>query len=80
MDQTGQPHPDEICPGQTCSAFAAIQQQRPCAPETITYDLITPIGSVGFTVDDWLTGPVTLSTILDFLRYGLRPPERARGA
>ncbi|GFR93537.1 hypothetical protein ElyMa_002646000 [Elysia marginata] len=35
------------------------------------------LGSVGFTADDWLTGPVSPSAILDFLRFGLRPPVRA---
>ncbi|GFR86867.1 hypothetical protein ElyMa_004208800 [Elysia marginata] len=51
-----------------------------CAPTTITYDVITPKGSVGFTADDWLAGPVSPSAILDFLRYELLPPKRARGA
>ncbi|GFR78777.1 hypothetical protein ElyMa_002272300 [Elysia marginata] len=48
--------------------------------KTITYDVITPIGRVGFPVQHWLTGPIRLSAILDFLRYGLRPPKRARSA
>ncbi|GFR80462.1 hypothetical protein ElyMa_004047000 [Elysia marginata] len=43
-------------------------------------DVKTPIGNVGYTADDWLTGPVIPSAILDFPRYGLRPPERARNA
>ncbi|GFR97586.1 EF-hand domain-containing protein D1 [Elysia marginata] len=34
-------------------------------------------GSVSFTADDWLTGLFNPSAILDFLPYGLRPPERA---
>ncbi|GFS27387.1 hypothetical protein ElyMa_005264200 [Elysia marginata] len=47
---------------------------RSCAPTTRTYDVTAPTGSVGFTADDWLT------SILDFLRYGLRPSERPRSA
>ncbi|GFR71109.1 hypothetical protein ElyMa_000344500 [Elysia marginata] len=43
----------------------------------MTYDVITPIGNVGFTVDDLLTGPIRPSATLDFLRFGLRPPEQA---
>ncbi|GFR98211.1 hypothetical protein ElyMa_006344300 [Elysia marginata] len=54
--------------------------ERLCAPTTITYDLITPVGSVGFTAGDWLTGPVSPSATLNLLRYGLRPPERACSA
>ncbi|GFS20726.1 selenoprotein S [Elysia marginata] len=50
------------------------------APKTITYDVMTPIGSVSFTADDWLASPVSLSAILDFLRYGLCFAERARSA
>ncbi|GFR77885.1 hypothetical protein ElyMa_000519900 [Elysia marginata] len=42
-----------------------------------TYDVITPIGTVAFTADDWLTGPVNPTAVLDFLPYELRPPERA---
>ncbi|GFS02972.1 hypothetical protein ElyMa_001136600 [Elysia marginata] len=52
--------------------------KRPCAPTTITYNVVTPTDSVGFTKDDWLTSPVSPSAILDFLRYRLRPPERCR--
>ncbi|GFR63448.1 hypothetical protein ElyMa_003605100 [Elysia marginata] len=52
----------------------------PYAPTTKTYDVITTIRSVGFTADDWLAGPVSPSAILDLIRYGLRPPERARRA
>ncbi|GFS12664.1 vitamin K epoxide reductase complex subunit 1-like [Elysia marginata] len=51
------------------------EPERPCAPTTIIYDVITPKGSVGFTADDWLTCP---SAILDFLLNGLRLPKRAR--
>ncbi|GFR73983.1 sushi, von Willebrand factor type A, EGF and pentraxin domain-containing protein 1 [Elysia marginata] len=48
--------------------------------ELIGKDQQIGMQSVGFTADDWLTGPVSPSAILDFLRYVLRPPERARGA
>ncbi|GFS05843.1 hypothetical protein ElyMa_004692200 [Elysia marginata] len=41
------------------------------------YGVITPIDSVGFAADDGLTGP---SAILDFLCYGLCPPEQTRSA
>ncbi|GFS15820.1 scavenger receptor class B, member 2 [Elysia marginata] len=34
---------------------------------------------MGFAADDWLTGPVSPSAILDCLRYWLRSPERAAG-
>ncbi|GFS09051.1 hypothetical protein ElyMa_003027900, partial [Elysia marginata] len=54
-----------------------IQHWRPCAPTTITYDVITPIGSECFTADDWLTGLARRSAILDSLRYGMSHPERA---
>ncbi|GFS23642.1 elongation factor Tu [Elysia marginata] len=54
--------------------------RRSCAPTTITYDAIKLIGSVGFKADDWLTGPFSLSAVLNFLRYGLRRLERARTA
>ncbi|GFR57654.1 hypothetical protein ElyMa_001750100 [Elysia marginata] len=41
------------------------------------HDVKTPIGSVGFTADDWLTSPVSPPAILHFVRYGLRLHERA---
>ncbi|GFS22249.1 epidermal growth factor-like protein 7 [Elysia marginata] len=60
--------------------FVSMGYWRLCAPSTITYDVITPIGSVSLKADNWLASPVSPSAILVFLCYGLRPPERARSA
>ncbi|GFR99409.1 hypothetical protein ElyMa_001043400 [Elysia marginata] len=68
-----------LCSGGLAKA-TQIKPARPCVPTTIKYDVITPTGNLGFTADDWLTSPVSPSAILDFSRYGPRPPEPACSA
>ncbi|GFR80812.1 hypothetical protein ElyMa_004054200 [Elysia marginata] len=46
----------------------------------IKYNVITSLGSVGFTADGFLTSPVSPSAILNFLFCGLRLPEWANNA
>ncbi|GFR64970.1 laccase-2 [Elysia marginata] len=63
----------------TCNNFRYAKQEYHW-PDEVTMAAVKEKGSVGFTADDWLTSPVSPSAILDLLRYGLRPPERAHSA